>query len=409
MSTTAGIQSKYWCRKPIAPVGIKIHGVREIQTDKEIQAEIKTIAPKLPDGYEWIYTDVSNVEQMQKQCNFLNLHYRRGTNSDFVVRLTPDFLSWEMMCRGLFVSVHDKTGNIVGTVGYTFKNVIVFTKQYVVCEPKYLCCDQSYHKTGLVTKLIDELVRVSVKLGVTKGIGFTNKFIGNSIATIRQYSRPLNYKKLRKCDFIDAEDIDDNELHESLRILLNPNKRYIVAESTQENIDKVYELFNSHMMTFNIHPIFTKEELASLLFNNKFVKTLLVHNTEGKVVDFIAYNFYEVYHRNTKYEDLKPENIIRASYILMYTSLETRSDLLMINALKQISKDKIDIVYVNDMMNISDVILSKIKHGGEETDDEEINAVFDMQFIKTGIKHHLVGYNFGCESVRQNMLYWLII
>jgi hypothetical protein len=408
-TTNSHIQSKYWSRKPVAPLGIKIHGVREIQTDTEFQTQIKSISPKLPDGYKWVYIDVSNVESMHKQCDFLNLHYRRGANSQFTVRLTPEFLEWEMMGRGWFVSVHDKSNQIVGTVGYMFKNVMVFTKQYVVCEPIYLCCDNTYHKTGLVVKLLDELARASSKLGVIKGIGCTTKVVGNPIATVRQYSRPLNYKKLRACDFIDAEDINDDDLHESLRILLNPNKRYVVAELTKENIDRVYELFNLHMLTFSVHPIFTIGEIASLLFNTKFVKTLLVHNSDGKIVDFISYNFYDLYHHDANYTELKPEQIIKAANILMYTSLESRPDLLLINVVKQISKDKNDVVYVNDMMNISNALLSKIKHGGDETDDEEVNAVFDMQFLKTGIKHHIIGYNFGCESIRQNMLYWMMV
>jgi hypothetical protein len=145
------------------------------------------------------------------------------------------------------------------------------------------------------------------------------------------------------------------------------------------------------------------------LFNVKFVKTLLIHDENGKVVDFISYNFYELHDQSINYEDLNSEQIIRAANILVYSSLKTRPDLLLINSIKQISKDKNDVVYVNDMMNISDAILSKIKRSGEETDDEETGAVFDMQFIKTGIKNHLIGYNFGCECVRQNMLYWFMV
>jgi len=92
----------------------------------------------------------------------------------------------------------------------------------------------------------------------------------------------------------------------------------------------------------------------------------------------------------------------------MYSANNVRSDLLFINILKQISYDKIHVIYINDMMHSNEAILSNVKNADEDTDDEEETAVFDMNIVKTSKKTFITLYNIECESLKQTMVSWLI-
>ena len=102
------------------------------------------------------------------------------------------------------------------------------------------------------------------------------------------------------------------------------------------------------------------------------------------------------------------DNIIKTANILMYSSIETRVDVLFVNVLKHINMDKIHLVYINDMMHANDAILSNVKLSNEDTDDEEENATYDFNIIKTSKKTFINLYNWQCGKFKQNMVSWLI-
>lgn len=394
-------QSKYWKNKPIVMFGDRPRNVFEqIKSDNEIKEKCKSFTT-LPDGYTWGKIDVSDPE-LNKVCDFLNKHYCRGSESEYIVSYDQDRLRWELY-NGYFLTVLNQTGDIIGTVGYSFKTVQLGDSKHTITEPMYLCCLKQYRGTGIAKVLIDEVIRQSASYGVTKGVFNTNRVVTKPMATIRQYSRPLNYKKLREHDFVEVHGVDDDMIHNKLKINLKPDKRYVVAEKTDENIDIVHKLYNEYMSTFTVHNVLSRDEIIHYFFDGRYVKTLLVTD-QDKVVDFITYYFYDIVDTNKTESD----NIIKASNILMYSSNSTRVDLLFINALKQISYDKIHIVYINDVMHNNDVILSNIKNADEDTDDEEEGASYDMNIVKTAKKTFLSAFNINIEPLKQNMVSWLI-
>ena len=162
------------------------------------------------------------------------------------------------------------------------------------------------------------------------------------------------------------------------------------------------------METFNVSIVLTKNEIENYMFNNKYVKTLLVmsdNNNESKVVDFITYNFYDLVNTNKKDGE---DRIIKVANILMYSALNVRPELLMINVLKQISFDKIHVIYVNDMMHTNEAILSNVKNGDEDTENEEESAMYDMNLVKTNKKTFLNLFNIESSIYKQTMVSWLL-
>lgn len=401
-------QSKYWKNKPVMKTTDRITQVKQIRTDADMQKMCRDSWTKLPTGYVWNKIDINDTENMNIVCDFLYKHYQRGSESEYVIRYDVDRINWEMCHKGYFLTIINQDQNVVGVIGFTFRTVQLQNTRYTCTEPVYLCCLPNYRKTGIAKVLIEEATRQSLLFGINKGIICNNRIVTRPVATIRQYSRPLNYKKLREHDFIEIEEVDDDIVHAKTKINLKPNNRYVVAAKTQANIDLVYDMYNQYMSTFNLHMVLTKTEIENYMFNDGYVKTVFVMSDETPriPIDFVTYNFYDII--DTNITDPDKNNIIKTANILMYSSNNVRSDLLFINILKQISYDKIHVVYINDMMHSNEAILSNIKNADEDTDDEEEAAVFDMNIVKTAKKTFITLYNLECESLKQNMVSWLL-
>lgn len=401
-------QSKYWKNKPIMKVTDRITSVNQISSDSDMERKYKCDNwTKLPDNYSWDKIEINDYTNMNKVCEFLSEHYQRGSESEYIIKYDADRINWEMCHKGYFLTVNDNYHNIVGVIGFTFRTLQLMNNRYTCTEPMYMCCSKKYKGTGIAKVLMDEISRQSILLGINKGIFCNNRIITRPVATIRQFSRPLNYKKLREHDFIEIEGVDDDIVHTKTKINLKPNRRYVVAEKTQENIDIVYSLYNQYMESFNLYVVLAKSDIENYMFDNKYVKTIFVMSEEEpiKPVDFITYNFYDIVNTNKAAD---PDNIIKTANILMYSSNTIRADLLFINILKQISYDKIHIVYINDMMESNEAILSNVKNADEDTEDEEETAAYDMNFIKTRKKIFINLYNLECESLKQTMVSWLM-
>lgn len=403
--------TKYWKSKPVMRLDEKIYTSEQIYTSDEIAKKYKKIEPtKLPTGYQWKKIDICDDSNMKDVSTFLSTHYRRGTESMYIVQYDPDRLRWEMNHAGYFLTVVDANNSIVGLIGFTYRTVQIFSDVNTMIEPMYMCCEKKYRKTGIAKVLMDETIRQSIINGIDKGVFCDNRIVPKPIATFRQYSRPINYKKLRENDFVEIGGVDDETVHNKTKINLKPNKRYVFAENNKENIDLVYDLYNRYMNSFSFHMILSKKDIENYLFNEKYAKTYIIMSDSeetsegGRPIDFVTYNYYDIINTENKTSD----NIIKAANVLMYSSNEARPDVIFINLLKQLSFDKIHIVYVMDMMHSNKIILSNVKNADEDTDDEEENAVYDMNMIKSNKKFFLNLFNWKCNTLTQNMASWLL-
>jgi hypothetical protein len=381
--------SKYWNTKPVMKLNDKHFKTTQILSDEHMNKT--NIQTHLPDGYTWNTIHLHETEQMNTICKFLYDNYPILTSTDK--------LRWIMQDTGYFLTITD-TQNIIALVGVTFKNLQIGENKYSITEPLYMCCTPDYRNTGIPTVLIDEVSRMSLLSNITKGLFCNNRIVSKPIATIRQYMRPINYIKMRKYNFIDVIERDETIVQTKLNINLKPNKNYVLAECTEDNIDIVHNLYTNYMMTFNVHMILTKEEIKHYLFNENYTKTYLVYNDDKKPVDFITYSFYDI--------PVHDNEVIKASNILMYSSNNVITELLFINVLKQLSYDGVDIVYINDMMHNNEFILSNVKNADNDTDSDEEKAVYDMNIIKTNKKYFLTLYNLNSPVYTQNMVSWFI-
>lgn len=390
---------RYWKNKPVMCLNKIIAHSTQINTENKSDTHIQTV---LPHGYTWEKIDICDDKNMIKVSTFLTAHYKRGSDSEYTMIYTNNLIRWQMCNNGYFMTIN-YDDNIIGLIGYTYRTLQIYTDRITITEPLYMCSLPNYRNKGIARVLMDETIRQSNMMGINKGLFCNNQIVPTPIATIRQYSRPLNYKKLRANEFIEISGVDDNLAHDRTRVKLRPTDRYIVAEKTEKNIDIVHRLYTEYMKTFSLHLVMTRQEVSNYLFDTEYVKTILVLNDNKEIVDFISYNFYDIVNPNRE-----NDNIIKTANILMYTSIATRVDVLFVNVLKHINMDNIHLLYINDMMHTNDAILSNLKLPNEDTDDEEENATYDLNIVKTAKKTFINLYNWQCEKFKQNMISWLI-
>jgi len=385
------ITNKFWNTKPVMKKNTNIFETKIIDTNIEEKSE----QTKLPDGFVWEEISYDNGSSV---CDFINKYYKRGNNSNYVIMYDTERIKWETNNKGYFLVIKNNN-EIIACVCVSFVSVMLNDKTYDMCNPQYLCCADDYKNHGITRVLVDEVARLTNN---NTGIFLSNTIIAQPISTIRYYTRPLNYKKLRENDFVEIGGMKDDEIHNKLRINLKPNKQYIKIEYNESMLELVYSMYCKYMTSFNVSMVLTKDELKNYLFNTKYVKTFLI-TSNNIPVDFVSYNFYDI--TNTQKTE---NNIIKACNLLMYSSNVIAPEIMFMNIMKNMNADGHEIVFINDTMNNTDIILSSVKNANEDTEDEEENANYNLNIMKTSKKSFMYLYNLKNQLFKQNMVSWFL-
>lgn len=354
----------------------------------------------LPDGFYWNETDTIDNRLMEPIIDFIQKH----DDSTFRQVLDHQMILWKMGNNSKFISIVDVDQQVCGTIGFNWGDIQLGEIDRLVCIPYYFVIDPLYRGSGMAKVLMDSVIGYSLKFGVDAGCFATNRIVSAPIVQLRHYSRPLNYKYLVDRKFIDIEDVDQEVAHNRTKIRLKPNPLYVKAESNEQNVRRVYELYERQRSNYYLSRKMSIDEIRNYFFNEKYCTTLLVHddkNPTGEPIDFISYHTYVVVG-----EDRME---IRCADIIQYSAQKTREDILIINALKQISMDGIHIVNMTDQQNNADVLLCGSHLANEDTDDEERTAVYDLNFIKSSKKTMINLFNLKGMLIRPNMASWPII
>ena len=397
----------FWKQKPVPKLRHKAVKSQQIKSDAEIRSKYAsgTSITKLPLNFEWDTFEISDDAKMPDIARFLDLNYK----SNYVTPISVEKIRWETKSIGFFVCVRgSNTQDIVGCIGITERHIQINADHINTAECIYLCCDKEYRKSGMSKPLINEAIRQAAIRNYNVGVFCTDRIIPSPISTIRYYSRPLDYKYLKTNDFTSVGDVDDDIAHDRIKIKLKPPKTVYIAEKTDINIDIVLALYNEYMKSFNFHNILSRADVEHYFFNPDFAYTIFYEN-EGRVTDFLCYRHFNIINTDRVVTaDDKYGNTIRATSIFAYSSNYFRPDILIINAFKVISIRKHHLVYLPDTMGTNEVILSPVKKGDEDTQDDEENALFDQHIIKSRKKQFINMFNWESPVLSQDMVSYLL-
>jgi GNAT superfamily N-acetyltransferase len=391
------LAQEYWKNKTIMNSDKKYHKVKII--DKS-EPQINNEETLLPTGFKWDKVELES-EELVIVCNFLTQHC--GTVGQYIIEYTPEYIRYIFNGHGYFMVVKNSKDIIIGTIGITFRTADFNGSYQSLVEPYFMCVHKDCRNKGIARVLMDEAVNQSARNHYNKGIFVDNEKGPAPIGRIRYYSRCLNYKFLNKNDFASIDGVDGEHVHNVNKIRQKPNKLYTLAEDTEENIKQVYDLYNKYTTSFSVRQILSQDEIKHYLFNNQFVKILLVKNDCDEVVDFISYTINDV--TNTK---KTKHNIIHTATIFMYSSNYVAPTTLFNNLLRHVNSEGIHIVYIPDMMESNNIILSNIKGGDEDTDEEDEKQTCDNFIMKTNKRKYINLYNLESPVYKQNNLSWLV-
>lgn len=350
----------------------------------------------LPPSMIWEDVIMDDVTRLMDICEFLNKYYDIESKDRFRTLFSPEYIQWKLR-GGLLIIIKSKDSDkIYGVVGCYFRKMVVYDKTEIFGIPDLLCAIPLCRKKKIAYTLIDEIVRRIIKLGYLQGCFVTKRCVPTPITSIRQYHRPLNYIKLKECNFIDIEG-DDVKINKYLKISEDVSKNYI--EMSETHLDDVLKLYNKFTFRFNIHYNYTIDELKNLLLDNNIVKSYVIMK-DNVVIDFVSY--YKL-----PFSVTDSDKIINCAYLYLYSAENINSSDIIKDLLKILNKQDIDVLTIYDSGNMYDALLLK-DTGNCDSDYESYVKSYQHNFTKGTGKIYFNFFNWTCPNLETNQLYFCI-
>jgi glycylpeptide N-tetradecanoyltransferase len=346
-------QNTFWNTQPVPDIG----------STNMLSGEIKQLdqASELPcelnENFCWDTLDLSNSGVIEELTAFLNKHYINETgetSSKFKPYFTSKYLTWLLNSPGhltdLMIGVRVKNNNllvgfIAGTaIAHSLKNKVVFT-----IETSLLCVHNKLRGKRLSPLLIKELTRRSQLAGFSTGIFTTDRCVPKPIYTTRINYRPLDIKYLVETGFTNLK--GNIKMDEIKKTLFLPNQTHNNHFNLLEETDltTVYELFNSYISRYTLNPQYTINQFKHIFYNNEFVKTYVLKNSEGRIIDFTSYYLQPLQLLNT-------DVFIRCAHLFYYTSTYETPYRLIKDTLIKANQDDIKLMAAFDVLENDDMM-----------------------------------------------------
>lgn len=360
--------------------------------DKEIKLPINQ--------FDWLILDIesSNMEQLTKIADFLNIHYTYKSDSNFSTVYTPEYLLWlgnKEHFGGKFVCIVNKSNkDIYATICVLYKNMTVYDKNEKFGYVDFMCVHPIYRHKKLNVILMDKITQMITTDKINQGLFLTNKKISSQIVSvIRTYKRPINYIKLAESDFAKINVNKNNtELQDSFNIIYEPKHR--IEKMTKIHLNDIYYLLKTYLTRFNVHQNYDISQLEAMLLNNPVVNSYVFYDESNKVIDFISY--YKL--------DLKNSynlSIIREANLFIHSCNNISVYDLLNNFLYIGSRDGFDLVGVNDAMFIGNELLTTEYNNDTCSDTESYSKVYEFKFLKSN-KKYMYLYNWRMPLIKSN-------
>jgi len=331
---------KFWDTQPVP----KLNEIITIDSKIEETINQNDVPLSLLENFEWCVLNLNDDNDLTTMTMFLDKFYVEDNKNEFRLHYTNDLLSW-MYKDSTNIALCVKTNNVlVATIcGKVIKTQVNKNKIDMI-EVNLLCVHPKLRNKRLAPVLIQELNRRFSLLGYSTGIYTASTYLPTPILTAKYYHKILNAEVLYDTGFVRA---DKNTS------LKNIKKAHKLPSTTQpffkkmqlSHIDQMYNLFNTYMEKYNLHPLYTKEEFATL-FTNKLVTCYVLENDNSEVIDFVSYYTMEsrVLKNNEKHK------FIKKAYLYYYTSLNETSYNLIKNLLIVARNHNMDVFTAMDIM-----------------------------------------------------------
>jgi glycylpeptide N-tetradecanoyltransferase len=282
---------KFWKSQPVLQMFDNYKGESTIHTEIDIENTRKE-PYNLPNGFEWGLIDLDKEVELNALYDFLDRYYVEG--GKFRLSYSKEILKWALCVPGhdknMFVCVKI-SGNdrIVGFISGIHVIMKVYDKTVKMTEINFLCVHKKLRDKRLAPVLIKEITRRSYLKGITSAIYTAGKPITRILSTTQYYHRLLNPKKLVEIGFSDLP---------KGKNMSNMVKMYkVTGDATlnlirmcENDVEGVHKLMTTYLKKYDMHHIFSVEEIRHLMLPRKgVIETFVVKNNDGVITDLCSY------------------------------------------------------------------------------------------------------------------------
>lgn len=351
---------KFWNKKPVV---ITIHPVHVIDIiDQNLKSKFIS-QNKMLDPYTWIDFNLSDDNQIENVCTFLNKNYKINNKDNFRLYYTKDYLRWSLGTSGKIIGIHSN-GTIGGIIAASIRECQIFKTKLNIADINYFCIHSKLREKGLAEMFIDEITRRMCDENIIVGTFTTQRYIPTPICKIEFFHRPLNYEKLCQVNFLKpAKKIEHDNMVSAF--MIRYKHKHKVIKINKKNMNDVYELFCRYQDKFNYYQIYSREEFEYYFMNNEIVSTYVILDEYDDVLDF--YSYYKLpYYVVESERNNKIPKYLNSVYMFMYTSLNVTQLTIFKSAIRSAYDEGNDIFTCTDIMENTDILydnLSKFSKG----------------------------------------------
>jgi len=207
-----------------------------------------------------------------------------------------DFLKWHLTAPGtmrlwLASVIKDTDKSMVGFISGIPVHISVFGKEVSKVEINFLCVHKDYRTHRIAPVLIKEITRRTHLQNIWQAVYTAGILLPKPIAKCKYFHRNLNFKKLLDVKFTYMN--PKLNLARSKKIYKLPNETSIqgLRKMEAKDCEAVLKLLMNYVKKFDIHPIFTLDEVKHwFLPREGVVFSYVVEDQEKKeITDFISF------------------------------------------------------------------------------------------------------------------------
>lgn len=346
--------SYFWKNQPMMSNSVTKEGIIKELTSADFTKY------QLPDNYSWITIDPNNNEDIDNIYTFLKDNYVEDCNSIFRLTYSKEFLKWYLMCPNytynLYLAIIDKDNKLVGFISGI--PTIIFLRQKIIDTyiVNFLCVKKSMRDMNMAPILISKLAKEITKHnghGFTHAIYTLSKTITKPFGKCQYWHREINTKKLIDIGFSHIPE-QLNSIPNAVEIL---EDFYKVAEYPKHNMRKLQDkdieqvtiILNKYLNKFDLHTIFTEEDVIHWFIPKERIIYSYVLENNGIITDFIS--FVEI-----DSSIIKKNDMLRTAMLFYFAANNLTIKELINEAIIYAKINGFDVFNALDIMGTKDIL-----------------------------------------------------
>lgn len=328
---------------------IMIQGQEYVQKEEKMEELKKEKIDQVKEEYKMKNIDIRNEKECEEVVKIIKASYEE--EEEFRENYEEEYIRWRLdrksfdkeLCIGVYINEKVLVGLICGMK----KRYQINRNEVGLLEVEFLAVSKKFKGKGLGKMLIKELRNRAVGKGIQVGMYSSSKKNkkGRELYRERKYYRAMNIKKLLRTGYCEIPKKEDEEKIERYYKLpkKTTNKRFEKMKEGEE--EEAYKLYKRYMEKYNFYEVLNKEEFKEE-YMNKYVRTYVLKNEEGEIIDLISY--YVTTSKIMK-KKTKDKKIIKGN-IFSYTSNNETAYRLIRDVMIASQEEEIDVFYISDVL-----------------------------------------------------------